>query len=108
MIPSNLNTFAFESSRMVIYCREQKKEYPVHKKKNKECYYINIGNQKVTVTPIVKPILNDVMFRYIFEGWIIDFPCIAFHYWYVWSTTQKKPNISTFKTEHKHIKKPTN
>ena len=106
------NNFAFESSRMVIYCRERKKEYPVKKKHDKDCYYINIDNKKITVTDIVKPMISNVMFKYIFDGWIIDFPCIAFHWWYCWAYTGTKTPIHIFKQQHlqmirKVTRKPT-
>ena len=95
--------FAFDSSRMMIYCREQKREYPVKKKKDKECYYINVGNDKLTVTDIVKPMLDDYCFRYLFEGWIFDYPCPAFHWWYIRYREKEQITMSQFKIKYAQV-----
>lgn len=97
MKPSILEHLQYESSRHVIIDRARN-EYPVKKKKDKECWYINVGNSKVTVTKLIAPWA--CWHRYWLDGWIFDYPCPAFDYWFMCKEYGKKLSIEYYKRNY--------
>lgn len=75
------------------------KEYEV--KTYNRCKQVNVENKKVSVSKLpVKPFIrnfDDVMFRYIFCNWHIDYPCRVIDYLIFMKNKGKKISFETYK-----------